>query len=217
MEIAPVTKNINLKQKAYETIKHAIYTNAIAPGEALTEESLSAQLQISRTPIRSALQQLVFEKLASKDDTGHIYVSKISEKDVDDITVMRLNLEPLAIEHTQFPIPEERLTKVKEVYQRQLEAYEKTPDDNILYAQLDTEFHSCIAQLSDNGILTETVSNINNMMIRINILSGALHQNMEQALKEHEAIVSYLENNQKSFAKLTLTEHISNVSHRLLP
>lgn len=215
LDLAPIKKNISLKNQAYESIKQAIYTNSLKPGEALTEEALSTMLQISRTPIRSALQQLVYEKLATKDATGHIFVSTISEKDVENITYVRSNLEPLAIDLISFPLPEEKLGYLKQLYSKQLESFTADPDDNICYAELDYEFHSAIAELSDNSFLYETVSNINTVMIRINVLSGTLKTHKEQALQEHKTIIEFLEKGQKSFAKLALTEHISNVRGRM--
>ena len=72
MALTPIKKNSTLKEQAYEQIRQAINTNALKPGTFLTEEQLSSMLSISRTPIRSALQQLVYEKLLSQDATGHM-------------------------------------------------------------------------------------------------------------------------------------------------
>lgn len=93
MELKPIRKNITLKDQAYEQIRQAINTNTLKPGTALTEEQLSSMLSISRTPIRSALQQLVYEKLLSQDATGHIYVSTITEKSVQDTSKVRTVLD----------------------------------------------------------------------------------------------------------------------------
>ena len=60
MDIKPIKKNLPLKDQAYQAIKQAIYSNTLVPGTPLTEEQLSSTLSISRTPIRSALQQLVY-------------------------------------------------------------------------------------------------------------------------------------------------------------
>ena len=104
MELKPIRKNITLKDQAYEQIRQAINTNTLKPGTALTEEQLSSMLSISRTPIRSALQQLVYEKLLSQDATGHIYVSTITEKSVQDTSKVRTVLECMAIDSAVFPL-----------------------------------------------------------------------------------------------------------------
>lgn len=215
MELEPIKKNLTLKEQAYQSIKHAIYTDALKPGCPLTEEQLSSSLSISRTPIRSALQQLVFEKLATTDATGHIYVSKITEKDVADTTMLRSVLEPLVIEHAQFPVGEEILKKLHENYEKQTALSADIPDDNLRYAELDHEFHCALAQLSDNELLVETITKLNSVMVRINILSGTLKYHKQNALKEHASIISYLENGQREFAKLALQEHIKHVKLRM--
>ena len=56
MALKPVKKDSSLADKAYDTIRDAIISNELPPGEVLTEERLSEQLSISRTPIRAALR-----------------------------------------------------------------------------------------------------------------------------------------------------------------
>ncbi len=215
MALTPIKKSITLKDQAYNTIKHAIYTSELKPGTPLTEEQLSNQLSISRTPIRTALQQLVFEKLAVTDSTGHIYVSTITPKDVSDTTMLRSVLEPLVIEQAKFPICSETITVLRQNYEKQTILSPDNPEDNLKYAQLDKEFHCILANLSDNEILIETIEKLNTVMVRINILSGTLKYHRQNALKEHASIIDYLENGQIEFAKLALTEHIKHVENRM--
>ncbi|WP_342759151.1 GntR family transcriptional regulator [Kineothrix sedimenti] len=216
MKLQPIQKTLTLKEQAYNSIKEAILLNKLEPGTPLTEEQLSATLSISRTPIRSALQQLVYEKLAACDVTGHIYVSTITQKDVDDITVMRSNLEPLGIELISFPVAAEKLHKIKEIQKAQRELVEKHSEDNYQYALLDTMFHNEIAHLCDNSILVETIENLGPIMIRINILSGTLPPYKENAIEEHASIIRFLENNQKDFAVLAMREHVKKVGERII-
>lgn len=217
MNLEPIKKNVTLKEQAYTSIKQAIYSNQLKPGSPLTEEQLSATLSISRTPIRSALQQLVFEKLATADNAGHIYVSKISEKDVYDITVLRLNLEPLAMDLAEFPVSNENIQHLKDLTEQQNNLFKDGSDNNIRFAELDCDFHSYLAQICDNSLLIETVQKINAMMIRILVLSGTLDSYKKKAVEEHKLIIQYLEQEQKEFAKVALQEHIKNVGNRMLP
>lgn len=217
MNLTPIKKPVSLKEQAYTSIKQAIYSNTLKPGTPLTEEQLSVSLSISRTPIRSALQQLVYEKLATADSTGHISVSTISEKDVQDITILRLNLEPLALDLGNFPISDEFLGKLKDLIKQQNDLFTDGPVNNIRFAELDCEFHSCLAEICDNTLLIETVHKINAMMVRILVLSGTLDSYKNNAVEEHALILRYLEQNQKEFAKVALQEHIKNVGNRMLP
>lgn len=217
MNLKPIKKMQTLKEQAYEAIKQAIFLNTFEPGTPLIEEQLSTRLSISRTPIRSALQQLVYENLAFSDATGHIYVSHITEKDVDDITIMRTNIEPLGISLIEMPISKENIEHLYSIHKEQTLIVQNEPNNNFRYAELDINFHNAIASLSNNSILIETIERIGNLMIRINILSGTLNPNKKNALSEHEAIIKFLENSQKEFAIVAMREHVKNVGSRILP
>ena len=216
MALTPIKKNSTLKEQAYEQIRQAINTNALKPGTFLTEEQLSSMLSISRTPIRSALQQLVYEKLLSQDATGHIYVSKITEKNVTDASRVRIALECMALDCAEFPIPAEKLAHIDEIYHEQVDLVKNNPTDNLGFAELDKLFHCAIAACCDNSSLIEFIQSINNVMVRMNVLSGTLSNNRLDALEEHAQIIRYLKSSQKEFAKLSLNEHLKKVETRML-
>lgn len=216
MSLVPIKKNTTLKDQAYQAIKQAIYSNELEPGSPLVEEQLSASLSISRTPIRSALQQLVYEKLATTDSTGHIYVSRITPKDVTDITVIRQNLEPLAIDLAAFPVDPAIIEKLNQLIQAQSSLTMQNTLHNIQYAELDCEFHATLASISGNELLTETIRSINALMIRILILSGTLDSNKSKASEEHSLIIRHLADGQRQLAKAALIQHLENVSSRML-
>ncbi|MCR5099867.1 MAG: GntR family transcriptional regulator [Butyrivibrio sp.] len=216
MSLTPIKKNTTLKEQAYEQIREAINTNSLKPGTFLTEEQLSNMLSISRTPIRSALQQLVYEKLLSQDATGHIYVSKITEKNVTDASKVRIALECMALDCTDFPLSEEKLTYLEDIYNKQLLLANDNPNDNLGFAELDKQFHCSLAECCDNSLLIEFIQSINNAMVRMNVLSGTLHNNRKEALKEHAQILQYLKSSQKEFAKLSLSEHLKHVEKRMI-
>lgn len=215
MNIKPIKKNLTLKEQAYQSIKQAIYSNSLSPGTPLTEEQLSSALSISRTPIRSALQMLVYEKLATTDATGHIYVSTITEKDVHDATALRSVLEPMAIQDAPFPVAKEYLENLRHNYVEQELLFHEDPNNNFRYAEMDFEFHCQLSQICENELLVDIIKQLNTIMIRINILSGTLKSHMQDALNEHAAILKYLENGQREFAKLAIEEHIKNVEQRM--
>ena len=95
--LGAIKRNPTLADKAYEIIKEAIIANELKPGQILTEEGLAEKLQISRTPIKSALLRLVYEEIAEYNGNKSVVVSDITEKSIEDITIVRKSLEPLAV------------------------------------------------------------------------------------------------------------------------
>ena len=92
-----IVKPVTLSEQAYAIIKDEIITNQIKPGDLLTEEQLSERLSISRTPIRSALKQLVMEHLAEVNENKIVTVSNVTSQDISNVLVVRCSLEPLAV------------------------------------------------------------------------------------------------------------------------
>lgn len=55
---APIPQRRLLRDDVYRSIRDAIVRGQLAPGEQLRDQELGAWLQVSRTPIREALQRL---------------------------------------------------------------------------------------------------------------------------------------------------------------
>ena len=207
---------VTLKEQAYQAIREQILKNHLPSSTPLTEEQLSAALNISRTPIRAALQKLTYEKLTIQDATGHIFVSTITRKDVENLTVLRARIEPLAIELASFPIDAEKIELLKKDCSVQSALVEEHPEDDYRYAILDTQFHTDIAALCDNSILADTFNYLAPTVIRVHILTGTLNPYKETAIEEHLELIHYLERGKKDFAMLALKEHVMQVGNRIM-
>ncbi len=59
-------KTSNLADTVYFTLKNRILRGELRPGTALREENLSEIFQVSRTPLRKALTQLMVEGYSNK-------------------------------------------------------------------------------------------------------------------------------------------------------
>ena len=215
MKLKPIKKNIPLSQKAYEIIKDAIINNEIKPGSLLAEEPLSRELSISRTPIRSALRQLIYEGLAEFDSTNHVIVSSITKEDILNINVIRKNLETLCIELLKLPLENNDLETLKNIINKQEEVLNSDNPKYIDYISLDYDFHIFLATLTNNNYLIEMITKLNQITNRFLILSETLNTDSYIALKEHKEIINFLTNNRKEFAIISMKNHIENVTNRL--
>lgn len=207
---------VTLTDQAYQAIREQILKNHLPSGTPLTEEQLSSTLNISRTPIRAALQKLTHEKLTIQDATGHIYVSTITKKDVEDLTILRARIEPMAIELASFPIEDAKIDLLKKDCSVQSALLQEHPGDDYRYAILDTQFHTDIAALCDNAILADTFNYLAPTIIRVHILTGTLNPYKETAIEEHLELIHYLECGKKEFAMLALKEHVLQVGSRIM-
>jgi DNA-binding GntR family transcriptional regulator len=77
----------------YDRLLAGIALGDYAPGSALNEKELAAQLGVSRTPVREALLRLRLEGLVRVVPRGGIFVAETSVRRIREITEVRLVLE----------------------------------------------------------------------------------------------------------------------------
>jgi DNA-binding GntR family transcriptional regulator len=87
----------NLTALAYESIKKSILEGNLGDDVRLTEESLSQQLGISKSPIREALNGLQNEGLIRLEPRRGAYLRRFTIKEVEDLYNLREALEVYAV------------------------------------------------------------------------------------------------------------------------
>ena len=85
-----------LRDVVFNTLRDAILTGKLVPGERLMENQLAEKLGVSRTPVREALRMLELENLVELVPRKGAQVLDMSEKDIINILEVRGVLEGLA-------------------------------------------------------------------------------------------------------------------------
>ena len=78
-----------VRAQVFQQLEKAILEGDLAPGTSLTEVKLSAELGVSRTPIREALMQLELEGLVIMIPRRGAEVAQITEKSMNDVLEVR--------------------------------------------------------------------------------------------------------------------------------
>lgn len=213
-KLGVIKKDKSLSDKAYEIIKEAIISNKLKPGEILAEEKLAEELQISRTPIKAALLKLVYEEIAEINQSKNVVVSDVTQKEIEDITVVRESLESLAVLLLKDNINKKQIEEIKSKYIEQLHMVEDNRDEDFI--ELDYEFHTKIAEYTNNAFLRDMIKKSNLITKRFLILSGTVHEHGSVANKEHKEIVEHIENGEFELASEAMKRHLQNVNKRML-
>lgn len=85
-----------LSQTVFSQLSHAIIGGDFEAGARISEPTLSAMLGVSRAPIREALIELQLRGLVDFDPTGHTRIPVLTPRDIEEIYVMRLMIDPVA-------------------------------------------------------------------------------------------------------------------------
>jgi DNA-binding GntR family transcriptional regulator len=90
IEDAPET---SAEEATTTTLRRAILTGVLAPGDLLRQEVLAAQLGVSRIPLRDAFRRLEAEGLIEIDGRRGARVTSLSTEDVAELYELRRMLE----------------------------------------------------------------------------------------------------------------------------
>ena len=93
----PIPKS-TLRAHVVERLRTAILAGDIPPGASLVETALSERFDVSRGPLREALQQLIEEGLVVTVPYTGTHVASLSVEDVREIYSLRTALEIFAFE-----------------------------------------------------------------------------------------------------------------------
>src|SRR5215831_5167229 len=90
-----IADDASLTEKAYREIEEQIVTLRLQPGQILSESGLAKYLDIGRTPVREALQQLAREGLVTILPRRGVIVSEINIRNQLELLRVRREVERL--------------------------------------------------------------------------------------------------------------------------
>ena len=90
--------DLPLRDVVFNTLRQAILTGELRPGERLMELHLADRLGVSRTPVREAIRRLELEGLVTMIPRRGAVVAEITEKGMSDVLVVRRTLDALCAE-----------------------------------------------------------------------------------------------------------------------
>lgn len=86
----------SLQQQIYDRLRHSLVSGAYRPGETLSSRGLAERLGVSAMPVREALTRLTAEGALELTASRTLRVRVLTAADFDELTAIRLSLEPMA-------------------------------------------------------------------------------------------------------------------------
>lgn len=200
----------NLTALAYASIKNYILRENLDERTRLTEEGLSRQLGISKSPVREALNSLHTEGLIRIEARRGAYMRSFSTQEVVDLYGLREALEVYAVSTAK--VTPELLASL----QRSISHTRKLlkTGDRLGHIEEDINFHGLIASASGNGELCRMLANIQNQLWLCRRKTYDL--SASTAPGAHQAILDALEKGNRKAAQTAMRRHVSLVRQRLL-
>ncbi|WP_027061837.1 GntR family transcriptional regulator [Mesorhizobium loti] len=115
--IAPIARD-NLTTRVYEELRRAMMEGRFWPGHRFKIRDLAASLEVSETPVREALMQLVREKGLEMEAGRSITVAQLSLAQYLELRSIRLHLEGMAGAAATTRIEPREIDRLAEVHEK---------------------------------------------------------------------------------------------------
>ncbi|WP_312099969.1 GntR family transcriptional regulator [Lachnoclostridium sp.] len=196
----------SLRGRVFNRIREDILSGKYTQHEELKENTIGNELGVSRTPVREALRQLELEGLVNIIPNKGAYVTGITEKDIQDIYVIRSYLEGLCARWACENITEDQLLELEEVVYLSEFHIKKQHHEQVL--ELDNKFHELIYEASNSKILKHVLSDFHHYVQRIRKITLSKHERAEKSNEEHTAILEAIRQRDGVKAETLAHEHI---------
>lgn len=200
-------------RQAYEAIRERITNWEAPPGSPLVEGELSAQLGLSRTPVREALQRLSREHLVRMVPGRGAFVTEITPTDIMEIYQMRDVLETGA---ARLACQSERRGEMRTFVARFEQARERLPEDIDGYYALLSLFDACLADIAGNQRLRNALIDTWSQSGRLRKLASRNDSRIRGTVDEHIEIAVAVAAGHEQDAVVAIRRHLARSLNNIL-
>jgi DNA-binding GntR family transcriptional regulator len=191
-----------------EEIRAMILGGRLRPGGRLVEESLSAELGVSRVPVREALLALSAQGLVHIEPRRGATVAAVTPKIVAELVEVRALLEGLNARLAAQRHDPEIVAELRDTLKRGNAAAQSGTREEL--ANLNAEFHERLAEASRNSVLSDVMRGLRERTSLAFAINGRARAREDWA--EHSGILAAVIAGDSELAALLANRHVHNAA-----
>lgn len=200
--------NKPLRERVLDTLRDAIISGELRPGQPLIETDLASQFGVSRAPLREAFQLLSAEGLVETVPYHGTRVRRLSRSDIEELYSLRAVLETFAARRVIAKNDPTDAETLRQIFQRMLAAAEAGNIKEV--SEIDRDFHDTLIALSEHSLL-ESIWNAVSMRVRqVMALRNRRNSDIRQVAYNHLPIIEAIEQRDVERTCALLETHIAS-------
>lgn len=197
-----------LHEEAVDRLRSLIVQGELAPGSRLNERVLTAQLGISRTPLREAIKLLATEGIVELLPNRGAIVAPLDPARLKEALTVMGALEALAGELACAHVTVEQLAEIRALHYEMLAMHAR--GDLAGYFKLNQAIHLKLVEASGNSVLAATYRQLNANVRRARYMANLSRERWDTAVREHEEILGALAARDAGRLKALLRDHLAS-------
>lgn len=210
--------NGSLTDSIYYRVKKSIIYGDLLPGSQITEQEISLELEVSRTPVHQAILRLDNEGWLKLHPKRGVIISTVTSQEMRNIYEVLTGLESMAVERlaSRPMIADDPVdAEIREAASAAEEALERV--DLTAWAEQDDRFHSLLVERSGNPYLAGLARTVMEQSHRARLLTLRLRPLPTASNRDHRAIIEAIARRDPGAAKAALEDHRRRGRDVLLP
>jgi DNA-binding GntR family transcriptional regulator len=208
MPLARVQRQ-SLESSVYEAVREGIISGDLRPGDPLVEAQLSADLGISKTPVREALIRLARDGLVVQELHRRSRVATPTVEDVKQACEIRRWVEAEIAAQAARDAPPELIERL-EASIRDSERSLKRRDTR-RWAEAVESFTDTLLEYSGNRYAAELLERMRNVLSLIANVSQVAPGRRARSIEEHGAILDAIRKQDAAAAADATRAHLSSI------
>jgi DNA-binding GntR family transcriptional regulator len=197
--------HLPLRHAVLEEIRRRIIAGEWRPGERIFEDQIAVELDVSRNPVREALQALELEGFVELEPRRGARVATVSPERALELFEVREVLEGLVAALAARKRTDAELDELRAVLDDGTRA--ANGGDLTALPALNTRFHETLAHAARNGMLAESIARLSHLIEWI--YSQRISERAPRSWDEHGQIVEAIASGDADAAERIARAHIA--------
>jgi len=201
-----LTRNEPLKDIVYEALRCAILSGSIPVGTPINQKLIADYLNVSRTPIRAAINRLKHEKLLEETVHG-VAVKLVNVDNVSELFQIFLALETIALTHAMHNMQPEHFEQIE--YMLTNTIHPDDGQDTLVVERSFIDYNHILISYARMPQLEMFIDQLEDYMLRLDNMSGLSELRRDEILCQYVVLVQCMKQKDDKALALVLAEHFA--------
>lgn len=204
----------NTVERAYAYVMDRTVGFVYRPGERIKEGEVATALEMSRSPVREALNRLVADGLVDFVPRRGFFCRRLSTREIGDLYDVRTDLEVGAVRRAANTVDADALAALRKAWQAVTAEQEAMSIETLVSA--DECFHLDLVVLAGNSERQRLLRNINARIRFVRHINLEESDRRASSLEEHAPILEAVAAGNAEQAAALMTRHLSISSDEIM-
>ncbi|MCX5811846.1 MAG: GntR family transcriptional regulator [Proteobacteria bacterium] len=196
-----------LREQVHKKLKESIINGILPPNKRLIEEKIAAEAEMSRTPVREAIQKLEKEGLIHKLPRGGYAVNVVTVEDVDDVFGLRSVIEGYAAYLATLRATGEDIAVLEEIVKKEEKNLKEKRYDEII--ELNTTFHEKLYKIARSSKLYAMIYDLRDYIHRFRVIILSYQDFVEISINDHKDMIALMKVKDATRVEKLVRKHIT--------